>query len=173
MSPTAERQLTVSEGSGKFSEDPVWSPDGEWIVFNSNRDGTTSELYVMRSDGSELRRLTYTRRRGLGAGKPAWSPDGKRILFPSSQGGDSTSWYDAVDLYVIDADGSNLERLTHTGNNGSPVWSPDGKRIVFSSHRSGDSTHWRDNREIYVMNADGSDVQRLTFNRVWDQHPQW
>lgn len=38
-----ERQLTVSEGSDKFSEDPVWSPDGEWIVFNSNRDGTTSE----------------------------------------------------------------------------------------------------------------------------------
>jgi Tol biopolymer transport system component len=127
----------------------------------------------MRSDGSEPRRLTHTRRAGIGAGKPAWSPDGKRILFPSSQAGDSTRWYDAVDIYVIDVDGSSLEQLTHTGNNGSPVWSPDGTRIVFSSHRSGDSTNWRDNREIYVMNADGSDVQRLTFNSAWDQHPQW
>jgi TolB protein len=106
----------------------------------------------------------------VGAGKPDWSPDGKRILFPSSQAPDSVNWYDAVDIYVIEADGSHLQRLTHTGDNGSPVWSPDGKRIAFSSHQSGD---WRDNREIYVMNADGSNVQRLTFNGVWDSHPQW
>jgi Tol biopolymer transport system component len=166
------RRLTHVEGSGKASEDPVWSPNGKWIVFNSNRDGIW-EIYVMRSDGSDVRRLTYTPGKSMGAGKPAWSPDGKSILFPSSQGPTATNWYNVLDIYVIDADGSNLQRLTHTGDNGSPIWSPDGKRIAFSSHRSGDSTHWRDNREIYVMNADGSNVQRLTYNGVWDSHPQW
>jgi len=174
------RRLTHGEGSGKDSEDPVWSPDGKWIVFNSNRDGIW-EIYVMRSDGSDVRRLTHTPGKSMGAGKPAWSPDGKSILFPSSQGPTATNWYNVVDIYVIDTDGSNLQRLTHTGDNGSPIWSPDGKRIAFSSHRSGDSTHWRDNREIYVMdnreiyvmNANGSNVQRLTYNGVWDSHPQW
>jgi TolB protein len=160
------------EGSGKASEDPVWSPDGKWIVFNSNRDGIW-EIYVMRSDGSNVQRLTYTPGKSMGVGKPAWSPDGKSILFPSSQGPNSTNWYNVVDIYVIDVDGSNLQRLTHTGDNGSPIWSPDGKRIAFSSHRSGDLAHWRDNREIYVMNVDGSNVQRLTYNGVWDSHPQW
>jgi TolB protein len=154
------------------SEDPVWSPDGEWIVFNSNRDGIW-QLYVMRPDGSDLRRLTYMSGSGMGVGKPSWSPDGKTILFPSSQGPDSTKWYENVDLYIIAADGSNLQRLTHSGDNGTPVWSRDGKRIIFWSQRSGNSKHWRDNREIYVMRADGSDVQRLTFNGVWDSHPQW
>ncbi len=165
------RRLTLTEGSGKDSEDPVWSPDGDRIVFNSDRDGIW-EIYVMRSDGSDLQRLTHAPR-SLSTGMPAWSPDGKSILFASARGPSSANWYDVVDIYVIDADGSNLQRLTHTGDNGSPIWSPDGKRIAFSSHRSGDSTDWRDNREIYVMKADGSNVQRLTFNEVWDSHPRW
>ena len=165
------RRLTKTEGRNRESDDPAWSPDGEQIVFGSNRGGI-SEIYVMRSDGSELRQLTQAPN-SLSAGMPAWSPDGKSILFASARGPSSANWYDVVDIYVIDADGSNLQRLTHTGDNGSPFWSPDGKRIVFSSHRSGDSTDWRDNREIYVMNADGSNVQRLTFNAVWDSHPRW
>jgi Tol biopolymer transport system component len=71
------------------------------------------------------------------------------------------------ELYVMNADGSDLRRLTDsTGANTNADWSPKGDRIAFESTRDGNS-------EIYVMNADGSDPVRLTtFDRV-DTKPTW
>ena len=71
------------------------------------------------------------------------------------------------EIYVMNADGSGVTRLTHnevwdTG----PSLSPDGRRIAFESTRDGDF-------EIYVMNADGSDVTQLTHNEVFDGGPSW
>lgn len=74
------------------------------------------------------------------------------------------------DLYVVNADGSNLTRLTNSPGYdwvGSQAWSPDGARIVFTSARDNPSG------EIYVMKADGSGVVRLTRNTVSDISPAW
>ena len=61
--------------------------------------------------------------------QPRWSPDGERIAFRSSRGGSSN-------LYVMDADGRNVRRLTdHRGNDHDPTWLPDGQSLVFSSDR--------------------------------------
>jgi TolB protein len=57
-------------GEGFVNEDPQWSPDGEWIVFQSNRDGQF-EIYLMRADGSQQIRLTTTTE---GAYWPTWGP---------------------------------------------------------------------------------------------------
>ena len=74
---------------------------------------------------------------------------------------------DGWDIYVIDADGSNLTRITNTpGHNLDPAWSHDGGEIVFETHRDG-------NAEIYVMNSDGSDQVRLTNQGANDLHPDW
>jgi TolB protein len=79
--------LTMNEG-GNFR--PAWSPDGAWLAFSSDREGTTgvnpghwellqsTGIYVVRPDGTGLRRIT---RPGGVAGSPAWSPDGKSVLF--------------------------------------------------------------------------------------------
>ena len=56
---------------------------------------------------------------------PAWSPDGRKIAFASQRSGN-------YDIYAMDADGSNVERLTDSGAS-SPVWSPDGQRLAFVS----------------------------------------
>ena len=86
---------------------------------------------------------------------PAWSPDGSKIAFTSNRDG-------AGDIYLMDADGSDVVRLTYTpARETSPVWSPDGKKIIFDSERDG-------NRELYIMNIDGSDQTRLTFNPTAD-----
>ena len=67
----------------------------------------------------------------------------------------------------MDADGSNLQRLTVSKPvDDRPKWSPDGKKIVFYTDRDG-------NNEIYVMDADGSNQQRLTTNESSDYAPRW
>jgi Tol biopolymer transport system component/protocatechuate 3,4-dioxygenase beta subunit len=105
---------------------PAWSPDGQKIAFFSFRDayGTTdpgnSEIYVMNSDGSSQTRITYnptidTNRPGADE-DPTWSPDGRQIAFRSYRDG-------GIDIYVMNADGSGVTRLTFEGANYVPNWS--------------------------------------------------
>jgi TolB protein len=79
---------------------------------------------------------------------PAPSPDGNRIAFMSLRDG---NW----EIYVVNTDGSNLQRLTDDpGQDGLPTWSPDGRAIAFVSSRGGS---WA----IWAMTPEGSDPQEL------------
>ncbi len=69
------------------------------------------------------------------------------------------------EIYIIDADGSNIIRLTHnSADDMFPVWSPDGSRIAFVSYRDEKTelANLEGNTEIYIMNSDGSNVTKLT-----------
>jgi Tol biopolymer transport system component len=99
------------------------SPDGQWIAFASR--GRREDLFVMRSDGSDLRQLTNDRFKDRW---PAFSPDGKRIAFYSNR----TVRYE---IWSIAADGSGLAQMTRTtvgGGANSPSWAPDGAQIAFT-----------------------------------------
>ena len=135
---------------------PSWSPDGRRIAFTSSRDGN-NEIYVVDSDGSNLRRLTND---PADDGYPSWSPDGRSIVFHSSRDGNG-------EIYAMGSDGSNPRRLTNdSANDVAPVWSPDGRRIAFMSSRDG-------NWEIYSMDSDGNNPRRLTSNSATDGIPSW
>ena len=86
-----------------------------------------------------------------------------RIVFASSPLGDEN-----FGIYVMDEDGSDVDRLMNTTafNILLLSWSPDGQRIAFVSDRDG-------NAEIYVTNEDGRGVTRLTNNTVLDANPSW
>ena len=99
----------------------------------------------MDPDGSDVVNLTNLAGAG-GGGSPTWSPDGTRILFATDG-----------DLYLMDADGSNVIQLTHSAEvEQDPAWSPDGARIAF--FQWGPSVQGLP--ELYVMGTDGSNIVR-------------
>lgn len=127
------------------------------LVFVSIREGNV-DIYTANPDGegSGIVRLTDHPANDL---LPVWSPDGTQIAFQSERSGNT-------DVYVMNADGSNLRRLTGGDVfDGHPTWSPDGTRIAFSSSRSG-------RYQIWVMGADGSNPYPLT-NVFGALYPSW
>ncbi|HEX8734784.1 MAG TPA: DPP IV N-terminal domain-containing protein [Pyrinomonadaceae bacterium] len=136
---------------------PSWHLSGR-IYFSSNRDADNAEVYSVKTNGRDLKRLVTSP--GEDA-TPRWSADGRHGVFMTTRdGGD-------YEIYSIDADGKNEKRLTfNKGSDWDPSWSPDGKKIVFMSSKDG-------NWEIYTMNADGSNQTRLTENNFRDFSPMW
>ena len=137
---------------------------GGRIVFVRDR-GAREEIFVMDADGTNERRVTTN---GVPDTHPAWSPHGERIVFVSERDATPDISGDAArEIYIMDADGTNVVRLTrNSAVDFHPEWSPDGKRIVFWSDRDG-------NAEIYVMNVDGSKQERLTNHPAIDRTGGW
>lgn len=88
-----------------------------------------AEIFVMDADGSNKRQLT---RNGAANWSPSWHPNGRQIIFSSNLHAPGTRNFD---LYLINLDGTGLERITFGGFNSFPHFSPDGRRLVFVSDR--------------------------------------
>lgn len=155
------RHRLTHNGAGVDDLDPEWSPDGERIVFLSDRAGSY-DLYVMNADGSDLQRLTKTPERC--EANPTWAPGGRSIVFDTY----CLLTSEQSDLYSVSVEGGPVTNLTrNAGDDFGARWSPDGTRIAFTSDRGGFG------EEIYVMRPDGSRIERVTFETGNDQDVAW
>jgi TolB protein len=169
-------RLTSTPG---YDAEATIGADGR-IVFTSVRDGDM-EIYSMAGDGTDVRRLTH--RPGPDGG-PFFSPDGKRVVFrghplpPGPELDDFKTllrdgqWRPtSLEIFVMDADGGNLQQVTSLGGaNFAPYFTPDGRRIIFASNH--DDPKGRD-FELYLVNVDGSGVERVTYNPSFDGFPMF
>lgn len=135
-------QLTSSDTF--HSDYGSWSPGGQWLLFESTRDGSW-DTYRMRPDGSEVMRI------GLGTSSaPRYSPDGTLIAFHEMRNGHD------YDIFIADANGSNTRVLTDgPGDQRLPEWSPDGTRLVYVSNAGG-------HHDLFSIRGDGTDATQLT-----------
>lgn len=161
--PGAEpRRLTPEPG---LNYNPVFSPDGRWVVFTSERRGNPD---LFAQDLTKPGPPTLLTESGAMEDAAAFSPDGRRLAFVGTRDGNA-------DIFVMpfqpggpDASARAANLTRHGGGDFNPAFSPDGTRIAFSSDRDG----YRES-EIYVMDADGSNLRRLTFSAGWDGSPAW
>ncbi len=171
------KKLTDTPG---YDAEATVSPKGDKIVFTSLRSGDL-ELYTMNLDGSDVKQITF----GLGYdGGAFFSPDGSKIVFRASR---PTSDEDVrvykellsqgqvmptnMELYVCNADGSDLRQLTNLGKaNWAPYFHPSGKKIIFSSNHAAPRGY---QFNLYMINLDGTGMEQITFDKTFDSFPMF
>ncbi len=144
--------VEISEGMAVDIEDGwrlAWAPTSDRVAFAS---GSTmaSALYAAQADGTGVVQLVDS---AMLASSPAWSPDGRTLAF-------SAGLFDAErGIYVVNADGSDLRRLTTKRHifegNGGPRWSPDGRTLLFYAGLP-------PSQDVWVVNSDGTGERSLT-----------
>jgi Tol biopolymer transport system component len=144
----AVRNLTRSPKPWLLRTTPAYSPDGRTLAISASTDAFNSDIFLIRADGTGLRRLTRTQgthERFAEESTPDFSPDGRRIAYLSNRDGNA-------ELYSIGVDGRGERRLTRTPgrNEELPRYSRDGRRILYA----------HDGR-IAHLRATGGDVREL------------
>jgi len=100
---------------GSSSSTPSWSPDGQWLAFESD-SGQQRHIWKARYDGSAIQQITAY---GSNDERPAWSPDGTRIAFHSNYQQSNIEQYD---IWVVDTIANTMQRITSQGNCYNPSW---------------------------------------------------
>jgi Tol biopolymer transport system component len=148
MNSDGSDQINISNsGFGVLDQMAAWSPDGTKIAFQ-RLTGSNREIYTMNPDGTNQTDISNN---SVHDEDPNWAPDGTKIAF----------WRDDFNVYVMNADGSNVTRITPELGT-EPAWSPDGTKIAFTFAS-----------DINTINADGSAQTPLTSGGEANQFSDW
>jgi TolB protein len=182
---------------GKPAVAVSWSPDGKRITYEVGLDNVS--VWTMNADGTGKKsvsrgrapnvspdgtkvirtyaaggfriadlktRTVLPRNRILGYGV-VWAPNSKRLLFHRDAGGGIST---VDEIWIANADGTGVKRLTNSGDGTGPSWAPDGRMIAFMSTRGDQTTAYY---HLFVMRPDGSGVKRVTSGEWDDYQPAW
>lgn len=169
------QRLTKEKG---YDAEGSYSPDGQWIAFASNRAGYTEKLegedkklfeqdpsymmdiYIMKADGTQVKRLTNSK--GYDGG-PFFSADGKKITWRRFAPNGSTA-----EIFTMNVDGSEQKQITNLKSmSWAPFFHPSGDYVIFGSSVLGYS-----NFELFIVDTKGTKAPvRVTFNEGFDGLP--
>jgi Tol biopolymer transport system component len=171
------KQLTTAKG---YDAEATISPDGEQMIYTSDKDGDI-ELYIMNLKTGAEKRITNT----LGYDGGAWfSPDGTKLIWRASRPKTDAEIKEYNDLlaenlvaptnmevFISNADGSNVRQVTHFGQaNWAPSYFPDSKRIIFASNQEYKRGF---PFNLYSINEDGSNLQKISHEKIFDAFPMF
>ncbi len=154
----------ITHGDGGVDFDPHWSPDGQQLVFRTERvhppdpTGTGYDgIFVIRVDGTDEHAVNPA-----GGGLfPAWSPDGATIMFSSPRPDGREG------LFTVRPDGTGLRDLATYGEHVG--WSPDGRQLLVDRNASSGTQNW----DIWIGAADATNLRQLTTATGDDHFAAW
>lgn len=158
---TGMKRLTDTEG---YDAEAAYSPDGKHIVFCSNRDDKDSfELYIMDSDGKNVRKLTNAPK--CYNGGPFFSPDGKKVIYRSDR-----KKKDMLQIHVINVDGTGDKALTDDADwvNWGPYWYKDSRHVIYSG---ADHTKRPPEFDLWWMDTETGKKVQISFAERADVLP--
>jgi TolB protein len=171
---TGLRQITDARRR-IVTDEPDWSPNGRWIVYQVEKKSGFSRLFKIRASGSNRTYLSTGCGRRCGDGYASWFPGGKRLAFQRETCGAGS--HNLIAIYVMRADGSHARRVTHENatcatshryEDSAPTVAPSGKRLAFER-----IDHKRDKIAIFIIRLNGTGARRVTPWRIYAAQPDW
>jgi dipeptidyl aminopeptidase/acylaminoacyl peptidase len=189
LSRNAGAPFQLTQTTAESSDTPSWSPDGRWIAFLANRDGKSSQIYLINSLGGEAMKLTNHKE---GIRSYEWSPSGKSIAFTSTEPESKEmksrekqygkfevedAEYRMTHLWLVDVEpGKTPEARRLTSGPDFTVggfsWSPDGKRIAFD-HRPDPLINSGPKSDISILDVETRRITPLVTQLGSDSNPCW
>ena len=150
------RETRLTNIFGAIDTSPSYSPDGKKIIFNSDRGGGKTQIYIMDRNGVNISKISA----GEGSYRtPVWSPDGNWVAFTKILSG---SFY----IGIMKPDGSDERLLTSSWLEEAPSWSPNSRTIIFGRQKI-------DGRnQLYAIDING-DNERLIYSPTDASQPSW
>ena len=154
--PTDEGDLRQITDSPARDKEPLYSPDGKWLAFISDRSGR-EEMYIIAADGvGEPQKITDLDTLKFNF---AWSPNSKEIAFTGSDS--------KLRKYSTESKATTELSSSKYGNIGAPVWSPDGKWIAYSK------PDYVRTSDVFLVSSAGGEERKVTFDSFNDVNPQF